>query len=199
MNTIIPQNLTIPMVREKEGNIERTMDIFSRLLKDRIINIDGEINDQSAALVKAQLLFLDSENSEEPITLYINSPGGSVTAGMAILDTMNLIKAPVHTVAIGLSASMGAFLLSQGEPGHRYATPNAEIMIHQILSGFQGQATDINIHAQRIMKLKTKLTKMLADSTKGKTDAATMWEACERDNFLSPEEALEMGLIDIIL
>lgn len=199
MNTRIPQNLTIPMVREKEGNIERTMDIFSRLLKDRIVNIDGEINDQIAALVKAQLLFLDSENSEEPITLYINSPGGSVTAGMAILDTMNLIKAPVHTVAIGLSASMGSFILSQGEPGHRYATPNAEIMIHQILSGFQGQATDINIHAQRIMKLKTKLTKMLADSTNGKTDAATMWEACERDNFLSPEEALEMGLIDVIL
>lgn len=194
-----PRNSVIPVVIENEGRIERSFDIFSRLLRDRIIMLTGEVNSAMAATVTAQLLFLDSESNEEPITLYINSPGGSIVDGMAILDTMNHVKAPVHTVSMGMSASMGAFLLSQGEPGHRYALPNSEIMIHQPLGGFQGQATDIDIHAKRIIKMKEKLTKMLADSTNGKTDPAVMWDNCERDNFLDPEEALEMGLIDKIL
>ena len=184
--------LTVPMVIEQDGRVERSMDIFSRLLKDRVIMLTGQVESRMAVLIQAQLLFLDSE-SNEPITMYINSPGGSITDGMAILDAMNKVKSPVHTV------SMGAFLLSQGEPGHRYCTSNSEVMIHQPLGGFQGQATDFDIHAKRISKMKAKLTEMMANSTNGKTDAATMWDKCERDNFLTPEEALEIGLIDEII
>lgn len=196
---INPRNLTVPMVVENDGRLERSFDIFSRLLRDRIVMLNGEVNFQTASLVCAQLLFLDAEDSEEPIKLYINSPGGSVVDGMAILDTMNNIAAPVHTIAMGMAASMGAFLLSQGEPGHRYALPNAEVMVHQPIGGFQGQATDIEIHANRMMKMKEKLTRKLADSTNGITDYETMLELCERDNFLEPEEALKIGLIDQIL
>lgn len=191
-------NLTIPTVIEEEGRVSRAFDIYSRLLRDRIIMLHGEVDFQMASLVTSQLLFLASE-SDEPIALYINSPGGSVVDGFAIKDTMDHIKAPVHTICMGMAASMGAFLLSQGEPGHRYALPNSEIMIHQPLGGFKGQATDILIHAERMSKTKVKLTQLLADSTKGKTDAETMWELCERDNFLDPEEALGLGLIDAIL
>lgn len=199
MNSIYnPKNMVIPTVIENDGRTERAFDIYSRLLKDRIIMVTGEVNSSMASLVTAQLLFLDSE-SNEPITLYINSPGGSIVDGMAIIDTMNHVKSPVHTVCMGMSASMGAMILSQGEPGHRYALPNSQVMIHQPLGGYQGQATDIQIHTNRILKMKEKLTLMLANSTNGKTDAATMWENCERDNFLEPEEALEMGLIDVIL
>lgn len=193
-----PKNTLVPMVIESEGRTERSFDIFSKLLRDRIVMLNGEVNSVSAALITAQLLFLDSE-SNEPISLYINSPGGSIVDGMAILDTMNHIKSPVYTICMGMAASMGAFLLSQGEPGHRYCLPNSEVMIHQPLGGYQGQATDIEIHSKRIVRMKEKLTKMLADSTNGKTDAATMWELCERDNFLEPEQALELGLIDQIL
>lgn len=193
-----PKNTLVPIVIESEGRTERSFDIFSKLLRDRIVMLNGEVNSVSAALITAQLLFLDSE-SNEPISLYINSPGGSIVDGMAILDTMNHIKSPVHTICMGMAASMGAFLLSQGEPGHRYCLPNSEVMIHQPLGGYQGQATDIEIHSKRIVRMKEKLTKMLADSTNGKTDAATMWELCERDNFLEPEQALELGLIDQIL
>lgn len=191
--------LTVPMVTERDGNIERSMDIFSRLLKDRVVMLGDQVDRRSAMMIQAQLLFLDSENSEEPITMYINSPGGSITDGMAILDTMNKIKAPVHTVCMGMAASMGAFLLSQGDPGHRYCTPNSEVMIHQPLGGYQGQATDIQIHANRIVEMKKKLTEMMANSTNGKTAPDVMWEQCERDNFLTPEQALEMGLIDQII
>lgn len=193
-----PINTIVPTVIENEGRVERAFDIFSRLLRDRIIMLNGEVNSAMAATVTAQLLFLDSE-SNEPINLYINSPGGSIVDGMAILDTMNYVKSPVHTICMGMAASMGAFLLSQGEPGHRYALPNSEIMIHQPLGGYKGQATDIDIHARRILKMKEKLTKMLADSTNGKTNPAVMWDNCERDNFLDPEDALNMGLIDKIL
>lgn len=194
-----PRNLTIPMVVENDGRLERSFDIFSRLLRDRIVMLNGEVNFQTASLVCAQLLFLEAEDPCEPIKLYINSPGGSVVDGMAILDTMNNISSPVHTISMGMAASMGAFLLSQGEPGHRYALPNSEIMIHQPLGGFKGQATDIEIHANRMMKMKEKLTKKLAESTNGKVDYETMLTLCERDNFLEPEEALELGLIDTIL
>lgn len=193
-----PKNTVVPVVIESEGRVERSFDIFSKLLRDRIVMLNGEVNSVSASLITAQLLFLDSE-SNEPINLYINSPGGSIVDGMAIVDTMNHIKSPVHTICMGMAASMGAFILSQGEAGHRYALPNSEVMVHQPLGGYQGQATDIEIHATRIAKMKAKLTEMMANSTNGKTDAATMWELCERDNFLEPEQALKLGLIDQIL
>lgn len=192
-------SIIVPTVIESEGRAERSWDVFSRLLKDRIIMLNGEVNDVSAAITCAQLLYLDSEDKEAPIWFYINSPGGSIVDGMAINDTMKLIKAPVYTVALGLAASMGAFLLSQGEPGHRYSTPNSEILIHQPLGGFQGQATDIEIHAARIRKSKEKLILLMAESTNNKTSPEDMWDYCERDNFLDPEEALELGLIDEIL
>ena len=188
----------IPTVIEKDGAVERAFDIFSRLLKDRIIMINSEIDSNLATIVQAQLLFLDSE-SNDPINLYINSPGGSVVDGFAILDTMNLIKSPVHTICVGMAASMGAFLLSQGEPGHRYCSENSEIMIHQPLGGFNGQATDIQIHANRILELKDKLITMMSNSTNGIISKEEMFKNCERDNFLSPEKALKMGLIDKII
>lgn len=192
-------SLIIPTVLDSEGKVERSWDIFSRLLKDRIIMLNGEVNTTSAAITSAQLLYLDSEDKESPIWLYINSPGGSIVDGMAINDTMHLIKAPVYTVAMGMAASMGAFLLSQGEPGHRYSTINSEIMVHQPLGGYQGQVTDIEIHTARIRKTKEKLVLQMANSTNGKTSPEVMWELCERDKFLDPDEALELGLIDQIL
>lgn len=189
----------VPMVVEQTGRGERSYDIFSRLLKDRIIMLSGEVNDVTSNLVVAQLLFLESEDPDKDIYLYINSPGGSITSGMAIFDTMKYIKPDVCTICIGMAASMGAFLLSAGAPGKRYALPNSEIMIHQPLGGFQGQATDIDIHARRILKIKEALTRSMAESTNGKVDYETMVKMCERDNFLSAQEAKEFGLIDEVI
>ena len=189
----------VPMVVEQTGRGERSYDIFSRLLKDRIVMLSGEVNDVTSNLVVAQLLFLESEDPDKDIYLYINSPGGSITAGMAIFDTMNYIKPDVSTICIGMAASMGAFLLSAGAPGKRFALPNSEVMIHQPLGGFQGQATDIDIHARRILKIKETLTRAMAESTNGKVDYETMVQMCERDNFMSAQEAKEIGLIDDVI
>ncbi|SCJ72069.1 ATP-dependent Clp protease proteolytic subunit [uncultured Clostridium sp.] len=189
----------VPMVVEQTGRGERSYDIFSRLLKDRIVMLSGEVNDVTSNLIVAQLLFLESEDPDKDIYLYINSPGGSITAGMAIFDTMNYIKPDVSTICIGMAASMGAFLLSAGAPGKRFALPNSEVMIHQPLGGFQGQATDIDIHARRILKIKETLTKAMAESTNGKVDFETMVKMCERDNFMSAQEAKEIGLIDDVI
>lgn len=189
----------VPVVVEQTGRGERSYDIFSRLLKDRIIMLSGEVNDVTSNLVVAQLLFLESEDPDKDIYLYINSPGGSITSGMAIFDTMKYIKPDVCTICIGMAASMGAFLLSAGAPGKRYALPNSEIMIHQPLGGFQGQATDIDIHAKRILRIKEILTRAMAESTNGKVDYETMVKMCERDNFLSAQEAKEIGLIDEVI
>ena len=186
----------IPTVIEKNSNGERVYDIYSRLLKDRIIILCGEIDDINSNTIIAQLLYLDSINNND-ISLYINSPGGSVTAGMAIYDTINFIKSDVSTICIGLAASMGAFLLSSGTKGKRYCLPNSEVMIHQPLGGAQGQATEIKIAAERILKLKDKLNKMLANNT-GK-DLKTIENDTERDYFLSAKEALDYGLVDKIL
>lgn len=187
----------VPMVVEQTGRGERSYDIFSRLLKDRIIMLSGEVNDDSANLIVAQLLFLESEDPDKDIYLYINSPGGSVTAGMAIYDTMNYIKADVSTICIGLAASMGAFLLSSGAKGKRVALPNAEIMIHQPLGGFQGQATDIDIHAKRILATKEKLNRILSENT-GKS-IEVLSQDVERDHFLDPDEAVEYGIVDKVM
>ena len=189
----------VPYVVEQTGRGERSYDIFSRLLKDRIIMLSGEVNDVTANLVVAQLLFLESEDPDKDIYLYINSPGGSITSGMAIYDTMQYIKCDVSTICIGMAASMGAFLLSSGAPGKRFALPNSEIMIHQPLGGFQGQATDIDIHARRILKIKETLTRTMSESTNGKVDYETMVQMCERDNFMSADEALKIGLIDEVI
>ncbi|MBP1888988.1 ATP-dependent Clp protease protease subunit [Clostridium moniliforme] len=187
----------VPMVVEQTNRGERSYDIFSRLLKDRIIMLNGEINDDTSNLVVAQLLFLESEDPDKDIYVYINSPGGSITAGMAIYDTMQYIKPDVCTICIGLAASMGSFLLSSGEKGKRYALPNAEIMIHQPLGGFQGQATDFDIHAKRILRIKDRLNQILSKNTgmpleKLKADV-------ERDNFMDADEAMEYGLIDKVI
>lgn len=187
----------VPYVIEQTSKGERSYDIYSRLLKDRIIFLGEEVNEVTASLVVAQLLFLESEDPEKDIHLYINSPGGSVTAGMAIYDTMRYIKCDVATVCIGMAASMGAFLLAGGAKGKRYALPNAEIMIHQPLGGTQGQATEIEIAAKHILKTKEKLNRMLAENT-GR-DYETVCADTERDNWKSAEEALEYGLIDQIL
>ena len=189
----------VPMVVEQTGRGERSYDIFSRLLKDRIVMLSGEVNDVTSNLIVALLLFLESEDPDKDIYLYINSPGGSITAGMAIFDTMNYIKPDVSTICIGMAASMGAFLLSAGAPGKRFALPNSEVMIHQPLGGFQGQATDIDIHARRILKIKETLTRAMAESTNGKVDFETMVKMCERDNFMSAQEAKEIGLIDDVI
>ncbi len=189
----------VPYVVEQTGRGERSYDIFSRLLKDRIVMLSGEVNDVTANLVVAQLLFLESEDPDKDIYLYINSPGGSITSGMAIYDTMQYINCDVSTICIGMAASMGAFLLSSGAPGKRFALPNSEIMIHQPLGGFQGQATDIDIHARRILKIKETLTRTMAESTNGKVDYETMVQMCERDNFMSADEALNIGLIDEVI
>lgn len=187
----------VPMVVEQTGRGERSYDIFSRLLKDRIVMLSGEVNDDSANLIIAQLLFLESEDPDKDIYLYINSPGGSVTAGMAIYDTMNYIKCDVCTICLGLAASMGAFLLSSGTKGKRYALPNSEIMIHQPLGGFRGQATDIDIHAKRILKTKENLNKILSENT-GKP-YEEICKDVERDNFFEAVEAVEYGLVDKVV
>ncbi len=186
----------IPSVLEKSSNGERVYDIYSRLLKDRIILISDEINDSNANIVIAELLYLDSLNHND-ISIYINSPGGSVSAGMGIYDTMNFIKSDVSTICVGMAASMAAFLLSSGTKGKRYALPNSEVMIHQPLGGAQGQATEIKIAAERILKLRDKLNKYLSKNT-GK-DLKTVEKDTDRDNFMSAEEALKYGIIDKIL
>ena len=186
----------IPTIIEKTSNREYAYDLYSRLLKDRIIFISGEINDSLASIVVAQLLYLDTLNHDD-ISLFINSPGGSVTAGLSIYDTMNYIKSDVCTISIGLAASMGAFLLSSGEKGKRMALPNAEIMIHQPLGGAQGQATDIKIAAERIISLKHKLNQILANNSN--QDIKKVEQDTERDNFMSAQEALNYGLIDKII
>ena len=186
----------VPYVIEQTSRGERSYDIFSRLLKERIIFLGEEVNETTASLVVAQLLFLEAEDPDKDIHLYINSPGGSVTAGMAIYDTMNFIKCDVSTVCIGMAASMGAFLLAGGAKGKRYALPNAEIMIHQPLGGAQGQATEIEIAAKHILKTKEKLNRILAENT-GK-DIEVIAADTERDNWKSAEEAKEYGLIDAI-
>ena len=187
----------VPMVVEQTSRGERSYDIYSRLLNDRIIFLADEVNDVTASLVVAQLLYLEAQDPDKDIYLYINSPGGSITAGMAIYDTMNYIKCDVSTICVGMAASMGAFLLSSGAKGKRMALPNAEVMIHQPLGGMQGQATDIKIHADRIIRIKEKLNKILAEQT-GKPLKAIEKDT-ERDNFMTAEEAMAYGLIDKVI
>lgn len=187
----------IPYVVEQGANGERGYDIYSRLLKDRIISINGEINDTTSQFVIAQLLYLESENKDADISVYINSPGGIITSGLAIYDTMNYIKPDIRTICIGQACSMGAFLLAGGTKGKRCSLPNSSIMIHQPLGGFRGQATDIQIHTNEILRVKTQLNSLLAEST-GK-DIETIEKDTERDNFMNPQEALEYGLIDKII
>ena len=186
----------VPMIVDKEINGERSYDIFSKLLKNRIIILNGPINDESASTIVAELLYLDSLNHED-ISIYINSPGGSVTAGFAIYDTMNLIKSDVSTICMGLSASMAAFLLSSGKKGKRYGLPNSEVMIHQPLGGAEGQATEIKIAAEHILKTKKKLNKILAKNTNQKLEKIE--QDTERDYFLEANEAKAYGLIDKVL
>ena len=188
---------TIPVVVEQTGNGERSCDIYSRLLKDRIIFIDQQVDEHLASIVVAQLLFLEAEDPEKDINIYINSPGGMVTAGLAILDTMNYVKPDISTICVGLAASMGAVLLSAGTKGKRYALPNAEIMIHQPLGGAQGQASDIKIQADWMMKTKERLNHILAENT-GK-DLSIIEQDTDRDNFMYADEAVEYGLIDRVL
>jgi ATP-dependent Clp protease protease subunit len=184
----------VPMVVEQTNRGERSYDIYSRLLKDRIVFLGEEVNDTTASLVIAQLLFLESEDPDKDIYLYINSPGGSITAGMGIYDTMQYIKCDVSTICVGMAASMGAFLLVAGAKGKRFALPNSEIMIHQPLGGFQGQATDIGIHADRILKIKKKLNSILSERTGQPIEIIE--KDTERDNFMDAEVAKEYGLID---
>lgn len=187
----------VPNVVKRDSNGERAYDIYSRLLEDRIIFLDGEVNDVTASLVTAQLLYLESEDPDRDIYLYINSPGGSVTAGMAIYDTMQYIKCDVATICMGLAASMGAFLLSSGAKGKRYALPNAEIMIHQPSGGSRGQETEMRIVYENIMKTRKRLNKILAENT-GKSEEVIN-EDTERDNFMTSQEAKEYGLIDTVI
>ena len=187
----------VPTVVEQTGRGERAYDIYSRLLKDRIIFLSDEVNDTTDSLVVAQLLFLEAEDPDKDIHLYINSPGGSVTAGMAIYDTMQYIKPDVSTICIGMAASMGAFLLNAGAKGKRFALPNSEIMIHQPLGGAKGQATDIEIHAKWILKIKERLNKILSERTGQPIEK--IQEDTERDNFMSAQEAKEYGLIDEVI
>ena len=187
----------VPTVVEQTGRGERAYDIYSRLLKDRIIFLSDEVNDTTASLVVAQLLFLEAEDPDKDIHLYINSPGGSVTAGMAIYDTMQYIKPDVSTICIGMAASMGAFLLNAGAKGKRFALPNSEIMIHQPLGGAKGQATDIEIHAKWILKIKERLNKILSERTGQPIEK--IQEDTERDNFMSALEAKKYGLIDEVI
>ena len=193
-----PQNIgLVPMVVETSGRGERAYDIYSRLLKERVVFLVGEVNDHSANLIVAQMLFLESENPDKDIHFYINSPGGSITAGMAIYDTMQFIKPNVSTLCIGQAASMGAFLLSAGEKGKRFALPNSRVMIHQPLGGFRGQASDIEIHAKEILYLKKRLNQLLAQHT-GQTEEIIERDT-DRDNFLSAPDAVAYGLIDQVL
>jgi ATP-dependent Clp protease protease subunit len=187
----------VPMVIETSGRGERAYDIYSRLLRERIVFLVGPVNDHSANLVVAQLLFLESENPDKDISLYINSPGGSVSAGMSIFDTMNFIKPNVSTLCIGLAASMGAFLLAAGEKGKRFSLPNSKIMIHQPLGGAQGQATDIEIHAREILKTREQLNRILADRTGQPLEKIE--RDTERDYFMSADEAKAYGLVDQVL
>ena len=187
----------VPMVIEQTGRGERSYDIYSRLLNERIVFLTDEVNDTTASLVVAQLLHLESQDPDKDICLYINSPGGSVSAGFAIFDTMNYIKCDVSTVCMGMAASMGAFLLAAGTPGKRYALPNSEIMIHQPLGGMQGQASDIKIHADHIIRIRAKLNKLLSEQT-GK-DLATIERDTERDNFMTADEAAAYGLVDKVI
>lgn len=191
------KNELVPYVVEQTSRGERSYDIFSRLLKDRIIFIGDEITDATASVVVAQLLFLESEDPDKDIHIYINSPGGSVTAGMAIYDTMQYIKPDVSTICVGMAASMGAFLLAAGKKGKRYALPNAEIMIHQPLGGAKGQASDVKIHAEFLLKTRDKLNKILSENT-GKP-LEQIEKDTDRDNFMIAEEALEYGLIDKVM
>ena len=193
-----PQNLgLVPMVVEQSGRGERAFDIYSRLLKERIVFLVGPVTDESANLVVAQLLFLESENPDKDISLYINSPGGSVTAGMSIYDTMNFIKPDVSTLCIGQACSMGAFLLSAGAKGKRFSLPNSRVMIHQPLGGYQGQASDIEIHAKEILYLKERLNKMLAEHTSQPLEVIE--RDTDRDNFMSADAAVAYGLVDKVL
>ena len=190
-------DMTVPIVVETSGRTERAYDIFSRLLKDRIVLLGSEVNDPVASLICAQLLFLESQDPEKEIYLYINSPGGSVTAGMAIYDTMNYITPPVATVCMGRAASMGAFLLSAGQKGMRYALPNSQVMIHQPLGGFQGQATDNDIHAREILRMRETLNGLLAKHTGQPIEKIA--QDTERDNFMTAEMAQAYGLVDKVL
>jgi ATP-dependent Clp protease protease subunit len=190
-------NSLVPMVVEQTGRGERSYDIFSRLLNDRIIFLSDEVNDATASLVVAQLLYLEAQDPDKDISFYINSPGGSVTAGMAIYDTMNFIKCDVSTVCIGMAASMGAFLLSAGTKGKRFALPNSEIMIHQPLGGAKGQATDIKIQAELILRTRDRLNAILAKNTGKSIDEIA--RDTERDNYMTADEALAYGLIDKVI
>ncbi len=192
-NNYIP----VPYVVEQTSRGERSYDIYSRLLVDRIVFLNGQVTDESASVIIAQLLFLESEAPDKDINFYINSPGGSVTAGLAIYDTMNYIKSDVSTICVGLAASMGAFLLSSGAKGKRFSLPNSEILIHQPLGGTQGQATDIEIYTKNILKMKNKLNGILAENT-GKP-LETIMKDTDRDNYMSAQEALDYGLIDKII
>lgn len=187
----------VPMVVEQSSRGERSFDIYSRLLRDRIIFLNGEVNDTVSALVCAQLLFLEAESPKKPISVYINSPGGVVTSGMAMYDTMRFITAPVHTLCMGTARSMGSFLLMAGEPGERVALPNANILIHQPSGGFQGQASDMQIHAEEILKTKQRMTRLYAEHCGRSYE--DFERAMDRDHFLTAEEALEWGLIDKIM
>lgn len=198
MGRIEPQNIgLVPMVVETSGRGERAYDIYSRLLKERVVFLVGEVNDYSANLIVAQMLFLESENPDKDIHFYINSPGGSVTAGMAIYDTMQFIKPNVSTLCIGQAASMGAFLLAAGEKGKRFCLPNSRVMIHQPLGGFRGQASDIEIHAKEILYLKQRLNQLLAQHSGQSVE--TIERDTDRDNFLSASAAVEYGLVDQVL
>ena len=190
-------NTLIPMVVEQSSKGERAYDIYSRLLKERIIFLVGPINDSVASLVTAQMLFLESENPKKEIYLYINSPGGLVTAGLGVYDTIQYIKPPVSTLCIGQAASMGSFLLAAGEKGKRFSLPNSRIMVHQPSAGFQGQATDIEIHANEVLALKKRLNKIYSKHTGQSSD--DIKKALERDNFMTPESAKEFGLIDEVV
>lgn len=187
----------IPTVIEKDGQVERAYDIYSRLLRDRIIFLGEAINDHVANIVIAQFLFLDAENKEKDIKFYINSPGGSVSAGLAIYDTMQYIKADVSTICVGMAASMASVLLAAGAKGKRFALPNSEVMIHQVMGGAEGQASDIKIRAEHILKIKDRMNKILASHTKQKI--STIEKDSDRDNFMSAEEALKYGIVDKII
>jgi ATP-dependent Clp protease protease subunit len=187
----------VPMVVEQSSRGERSFDIYSRLLRERIVFLNGEVNDAVSALICAQLLFLEADNPNKPIHLYINSPGGVVTSGFAMYDTMRYIKAPVHTVCMGTARSMGSFLLMAGEPGERVALPNASLHVHQPLGGFQGQASDILIHAEEMLKTKRRIIRLYAEHCRRSLEEVE--HTLDRDHFMTPEEALEWGLIDRIL
>ncbi|MDD4691593.1 MAG: ATP-dependent Clp endopeptidase proteolytic subunit ClpP [Eubacterium aggregans] len=187
----------VPMVIEQTGRGERSFDIYSRLLKERIVFLDGEINDATASLVVAQLIFLEAENPDQEISMYINSPGGSVTAGFAIYDTMNFIKCDVSTLCVGMAASMGAFLLSSGAVGRRLALPNSEVMIHQPLGGAQGQSVDVEIHAKHLVQTREKLNRILSANTGQPLDVIA--RDTDRDNFMTADEAKAYGLIDEVI